>query len=89
MKRRGEGAIAVAQIGDGTLGEGTLYEAFTFAVLLEAPVLFLLEYNGWAQSTDVRTTTPGDILQRAAGFGLDGHWIKDDDPSIGSYEHLG
>ena len=88
MKRRREGAIAVAQIGDGTLGEGTLYEAFTFAALLGAPVLFLLEYNGWAQSTDVRTTTPGDVLQRASGFGLDVDWIKDDDPDQ-LHEHLG
>jgi 2-oxoisovalerate dehydrogenase E1 component len=88
LRRRGENAIAVAQIGDGTLGEGTLYEAFTFAALLRAPVLFLLEYNGWAQSTDVRSTTPGDVLQRAAGFGLEAHWIKDEDPAL-LCEHLG
>jgi 2-oxoisovalerate dehydrogenase E1 component len=88
LRRRGEEAIAVAQIGDGTLGEGTLYEAFTFAALLRAPVLFLLEYNGWAQSTDTRTTTPGDVLRRASGFGLEAHWIKDDDPER-LHDHLG
>jgi 2-oxoisovalerate dehydrogenase E1 component len=88
MKRRGENAIAVAQIGDGTMGEGTVYEAWAFAALLKAPVLFLLEFNGWAQSTDTRTTTPGDLLQRAAGFGLDGDWIKDDDPER-LYEQFG
>jgi 2-oxoisovalerate dehydrogenase E1 component len=88
LKRRGERGIAVAQIGDGTLGEGTLYEAFTFAALLQAPVLFLLEYNGWAQTTDVRTTTPGDILQRAAGFGLEADWARDTNPAA-LYEHLG
>ena len=81
LRRRGESAIAVAQLGDGTLGEGTLYEAFTFAAWLKAPVLFLLEWNGWAQSTDVRTTTPGDVLQRAAGFGLDADVITDTDPA--------
>jgi 2-oxoisovalerate dehydrogenase E1 component len=80
LRQRGENAIVVAQIGDGTIGEGTVYEAFTFAVLLRAPVLFLLEWNGWAQSTDVRTTTPGDILQRAAGFGLAAHRMSDEDP---------
>lgn len=87
MRRRGEHAIAVAQIGDGTFGEGALYEAFTFAALLQAPVLFLVECNGWAQSTDVRTTTPGNILQRAAGFGLEVDWIRDDDPAA-LFEHL-
>jgi 2-oxoisovalerate dehydrogenase E1 component len=87
-RRRGEEAIAVAQIGDGTLGEGALYEAFTFAAWLKAPVLFLLEYNGWAQSTDVARTTPGDILQRAAGFGLETDWTTDTDPGA-LYDHLG
>jgi 2-oxoisovalerate dehydrogenase E1 component len=88
LRQRGERGIAVAQIGDGTLGEGTLYEAFTFAAWLRAPVLFLLEYNGWAQSTDVSRTTPGDVLQRAAGFGLEADWRKDDDP-VALSEHLG
>lgn len=80
MKRRGEDAVTVVQIGDGTLGEGTLYEGFTFAALLQVPILFLLEWNGWAQSTDVATTTPGDVLLRARGFGLDTHDSPDDDP---------
>src|SRR5438874_946010 len=88
LKRRGERAVVVAQIGDGTMGEGTVYEAFTFAVLLGAPVLFLLEWNGWAQSTDVRTTTPGHVLARAAAFGLPTHRMSDDDPAALS-AHLG
>jgi 2-oxoisovalerate dehydrogenase E1 component len=88
MRRRGEKAVAVAQIGDGTLGEGTLYEAFTFAAWLNVPVLFLLEWNGWAQSTDVRNTTPGDVLQRAAGFGLEVERTTDADPAA-LHEHLG
>lgn len=88
MQRRGEDGIAVAQIGDGTLGEGTLYEAFTFAAWLKAPVLFLLEWNGWAQSTDVQNTTPGDILQRAAGFGLEVNRTTDSNP-MELYEQLG
>ena len=88
MKRRSENGIAVVQLGDGTLGEGTLYEAFTFAAVLRAPVLFLLECNGWAQSTDVRTTTPGDIVQRAQGFGLETNVVTDEDP-LALYEQFG
>lgn len=63
-------AIAVAQIGDGTFGSGALHEAFTLASLLSAPVLFLVEYNGWAQSTDVKTVLPGNIAKRLEGFGI-------------------
>jgi 2-oxoisovalerate dehydrogenase E1 component len=70
QKLRSEPGITVTQIGDGTLGEGGLYEALTFAAVLELPLLFFLEWNGTAQSTDVSLTTPGDIAARFAGFGL-------------------
>jgi 2-oxoisovalerate dehydrogenase E1 component len=88
LRRKGEPGIVVCQIGDGTPGEGTLYEAFTFAAWLKAPVLFLLEFNGWAQSTDVHTMTPGDLLQRAAGFGLEVHRQNDEDAAK-LHTHLG
>jgi 2-oxoisovalerate dehydrogenase E1 component len=66
----GEKSMTVAQLGDGTLGEGAVYEAMNFAALLKVPVLFLIEYNGWAQSTDVRRTIAGNIEGRAAAFEL-------------------
>lgn len=81
-KHQGHRSIAIAQIGDGTLGEGALYEALTFAALLKSPVLFLLEWNGCAQSTDVRTTTPGDIIKRVEGFGIKVDRRSDADPSL-------
>jgi 2-oxoisovalerate dehydrogenase E1 component len=71
QKLRGENSIVVAQLGDGTLGQGAVYEAMNFAALLSAPVLFLIEYNGWAQSTDVRNTTAGTIEARAAAFAVE------------------
>lgn len=80
-RQRGEDAVAVAQIGDGTLGEGTLYEAMNLAGWLRTPVLFLLEANGWAQSTDTSLTTPGDVLRRAEGFGLTASRVSDTDPA--------
>ena len=79
-KHQREPGIAIAQVGDGTLGEGGLYEALTFAALLEAPVLFVLEWNGCAQSTDVETTTPGDVVRRLEGFGVEVDRCADSDP---------
>ncbi len=79
-KKQRQPSIAIAQLGDGTLGEGALYEALSFASLLQAPVLFVLEWNGCAQSTDVRTTTPGDILKRVEGFGIAVDRRSDSDP---------
>jgi 2-oxoisovalerate dehydrogenase E1 component len=62
-------AVAVAFIGDGTLGEGTLYEAVNFAGCFELPMVLVIERNGYAQSTATQTTTHGDLRSRFEGFG--------------------
>ena len=59
-----------------------------FAGWLDAPVLFLLEANGWAQSTDTARTTPGDVLRRAEGFGLAASRVANSDPAALA-AHLG
>jgi 2-oxoisovalerate dehydrogenase E1 component len=88
LSRSGNSEIAVAQMGDGTLGEGAVYEAFLFAALLRVPVLFFIEWNGCAQSTDTSLTTPGDVVQRVSGFGLKVDRRDDLDPAALS-AHLG
>ena len=80
-RHQGEDAITVVQLGDGTLGEGSVYEAFTLAATWSAPVLFLIEWNGWAQSTDTSNTSPGDIVRRAEGFGIAAIRTTDLDPA--------
>ncbi len=69
-KMKGSGAVTVVFLGDGTLGEGAVYEALNLASLWELPVLFVLEHNQWAQSTPTATTIAGDVLARAAAFGI-------------------
>jgi 2-oxoisovalerate dehydrogenase E1 component len=69
-KMRRSGAVTVVFLGDGTLGEGAVYEALNLAALWELPVLFLLEHNQWAQSTPTATTIAGDVLARAQAFGI-------------------
>ena len=43
--------LAVALIGDGTLGEGAVYESLNLASVLKSNTLFFLEDNSIAQST--------------------------------------
>jgi 2-oxoisovalerate dehydrogenase E1 component len=62
--------ISVAFIGDGTLGEGLIYETFNIASKNEYPLLIVLESNGMAQSTSTDQTFSGDIQKRFEGFGL-------------------
>ncbi len=70
FKEKANGHIAVVFIGDGTLGEGSIYEAFNLAAKWELPLLVVLENNAYAQSTATQTTLAGSIQQRAEGFGL-------------------
>ncbi|MFA1538109.1 dehydrogenase E1 component subunit alpha/beta [Actinomadura monticuli] len=69
-RTEGRPEIAVCVIGDGSLGEGILYEVLNLASLWRLPVLFILENNGYAQSTPTSTTTAGTIAGRAAAFGV-------------------
>lgn len=69
-KLRGSDAIAVCFLGDGTTGEGVVYETLNLASLWRVPILFVLEHNGYAQSTPTALTIAGDISARAAAFGI-------------------
>lgn len=69
-KRQGGGHISAVFLGDGTLGEGAVYESFNLAAKWELPLLFVLENNGIAQSTPLDDALAGDILPRAAAFDI-------------------
>ena len=62
--------IAVVYIGDGTLGEGVLYESMNIASKWELPVLFVCENNSYAQSTHQRQTLAGSITARPEAFDI-------------------
>ena len=70
-KVKDSGAIVTVFLGDGTLGEGVVYEAFNMASLWSAPVLFVVENNQWAQSTPVEKELAGDMVARAGAFDID------------------
>ncbi|HUB27471.1 MAG TPA: thiamine pyrophosphate-dependent enzyme, partial [Tepidisphaeraceae bacterium] len=70
QKLAGGDGITVVFVGDGTLGEGTVYESLNVAAKWELPLLVVLENNGYAQSTAQQETLAGDICARAGGFGI-------------------
>ncbi|QCP50853.1 pyruvate dehydrogenase [Trinickia violacea] len=63
--------ISVVFIGDGTLGEGVVYETFNIASKWELPLLIVLEDNKYSQSTSQEETLAGTIEGRAASFGIE------------------
>lgn len=76
-KRRGSPRLVVIYIGDGTWGEGSVYEALNMAALWGLPVVLVVENNGIAQSTRTSTQMAGTVRGRAAGFGIE-HVMVDD-----------
>lgn len=71
LKRTEPGLLACVHIGDGTFGEGAVYEALNIIALWKLPVLVVVENNGIAQSTPVSAHLAGSIAGRAAAFGID------------------
>jgi 2-oxoisovalerate dehydrogenase E1 component len=69
-KLRGGKDISVVCIGDGTLGEGALYESMNLASIWSLPLLIVLENNLYAQSTSQTQTLAGSIAERARAFGI-------------------
>jgi 2-oxoisovalerate dehydrogenase E1 component len=63
-------AIGIVFIGDGTLGEGVVYESLNMISKWTLPLLVVLENNCYAQTTAQNDTLAGEIAARAEAFGL-------------------
>ncbi|HEY0640794.1 MAG TPA: thiamine pyrophosphate-dependent dehydrogenase E1 component subunit alpha [Pseudonocardiaceae bacterium] len=79
FRRTGQPRIAVAHIGDGTWGEGVVYEALNMARLWTVPLLVVVEHNGIAQSTPTEAQLAGTIADRARAFGIGHHELRTTD----------
>lgn len=70
MKLKKQNQIVLAYMGDGTLGEGIVYETLNIMSKWEIPILIVCENNYWAQSTSIEQNLSGDVLSRAEAFGI-------------------
>ena len=69
-KIKDSGAVSLVFLGDGTFGEGTVYESMNMAALLSVPILFVVENNGYAQTTPSSMQHAGELCRRAEPFGI-------------------
>lgn len=69
-KIKKSGAISVVFIGDGTLGQGVLYESLNIASLWQLPVLYVVENNRYAQTTPTELGLAGSIPARFQALGI-------------------
>jgi pyruvate dehydrogenase E1 component alpha subunit len=70
-KIKGEGNVTVSFTGDGGSNQGTVFEAMNLAVVLQVPVIFIFENNGFGEATGHDYAVGSrDITARAAAFGM-------------------
>jgi TPP-dependent pyruvate/acetoin dehydrogenase alpha subunit len=67
---RGSDDLSVVFLGDGTLGEGLVYETLNLTALWQLPLLIVVEDNEWSQSTPSHVNLAGDMAARFTAFGL-------------------
>ena len=73
------GEAAIAYFGDGATSQGDVSEAFIWASVNNAPVVFFCQNNQWAISVPLERQTRGPLYRRAAGFGFPGVRVDGND----------
>ncbi|MGI9383829.1 MAG: thiamine pyrophosphate-dependent dehydrogenase E1 component subunit alpha [Methyloligellaceae bacterium] len=72
-KFQGNGGVGISFVGDGASNQGMFLESLNLAAVWNLPVVFIVENNGYAESTSVDWAVAVDsYVDRAAGFGLPG-----------------
>ena len=60
--------VVVCSLGDASVTEGEIAEAFQMAALKQLPILYLVQDNGWDISANAAETRAQNAAQYAAGF---------------------
>tara|TARA_B100001175_G_scaffold242138_1_gene208528 strand:+ start:23975 stop:25912 length:1938 start_codon:yes stop_codon:yes gene_type:complete len=71
FKNQNQKNLALAFIGDGTWGQGVVYEALNMASLWQVPLVIVCENNGISQTTASKMNLSSNIKKRAEAFGVD------------------
>ncbi len=72
--------VVVTAIGDGATSEGDFNEALNFAGVFKAPIVFVIQNNGWAISTPRHKQSAAKYLaDRGPGFGMPGFVVDGND----------
>ena len=73
------GEAAIVYFGDGATSQGDVNEAFVFASVFNAPVVFFCQNNQWAISEPLERQSRVPLYQRASGFGFPGVRVDGND----------
>jgi 2-oxoisovalerate dehydrogenase E1 component alpha subunit len=74
-----DGEAVIAYFGDGATSQGDVNEAFIWASVTNAPVVFFCQNNQWAISEPLERQSRVPLYQRAHGFGFPGVRVDGND----------
>ncbi|MFJ9039727.1 pyruvate dehydrogenase (acetyl-transferring) E1 component subunit alpha [Streptomyces sp. NPDC102406] len=85
---KGDDVVALAMVGDGGTSEGDFHEALNFAAVWQAPVVFLVQNNGYAISVPLaKQSAAPSLAHKAVGYGMPGRLVDGND-AVAMYEVL-
>ncbi|WP_417429849.1 alpha-ketoacid dehydrogenase subunit alpha/beta [Halpernia sp.] len=68
LKQFDENPVVVCSLGDNSVTEGEVSEAFQFAALHQLPIIYLVQDNEWGISVTKEEARTSDVYDFAAGF---------------------
>jgi 2-oxoisovalerate dehydrogenase E1 component alpha subunit len=74
-----DGEAVIAYFGDGATSQGDVNEAFIWASVSNAPVVFFCQNNQWAISEPIERQSRTPLYRRALGFGFPGVQVDGND----------
>jgi len=74
-----DGEAVIVYFGDGAISQGDVNEAFVWASVFNAPVVFFCQNNQWAISEPLERQSRIPLYQRASGFGFPGVRVDGND----------
>ncbi|PSR23145.1 MAG: 2-oxoisovalerate dehydrogenase [Sulfobacillus acidophilus] len=80
-KLKGDHAVVLTSLGEGSTNQGEFHEALNFASVQRVPVIVLVENNGYSISVpQSREMAIRDVAVRAQGYGMPGVVVQGSDP---------
>ena len=78
-----EDTVALVMVGDGATSEGDTHEALNIAAVWQAPVVFLVQNNGYAISVPLSKQTRAQTLaHKGIGYGMPGVLVDGNDAAM-------
>lgn len=79
-KYKKEKSAVICVLGDGATSEGDFHESMNLAAVLQVPIVFVIQNNGWAISTPPhRQTATRTFAEKAGAYAMDGLRVDGND----------